>query len=66
MLWCKEKMDEAHLSSKPCDAVIALADLITKTKREKKERAIKQKHETLKLRNFVHQFFPCKYDNYKL
>ena len=27
----REKMGEAHLSSKPCDAVIPLADLITKT-----------------------------------
>ena len=28
-------MDEAYLSSKPCDAVVTLADLITKEKKKR-------------------------------
>ena len=30
-----EKMSEAHLSPKPCDAVITLADLMTKKQKQK-------------------------------
>ena len=48
-----KKMGEAHLSSKPYNAVTTLADLITK-----KKKARKQEHETLKRCNFVRHFFP--------
>ena len=33
-----EKMCEAHLSPKPCDAVITLADLMTKKQKKQKQK----------------------------
>ena len=47
----KVKKGIAHLSSKPCGAVITVADLIIKKKLK-----ITKKHETLKHCNFEHQF----------
>ena len=37
-----EKMSEAHLSPKPCDAVITLTDLMTKKQKQKKQKTKKK------------------------